>query len=147
MFNDSSKFYVIDSVVLPEVFQRVMEVKKLLQDGKCKTVNDAVKEIGISRSTYYKYKDSIFDFYNQKTNIITFMLLLDHVSGTLFRILEVIAKSNANILTINQNIPQNDSAMVSISIETTSMNREPGELIQTIKSLPQVKTLEIVTKF
>lgn len=147
MFNVKSKYYVVDSIVLPEVFQSVMEVKKLLQEGKRSTVNDAVKEIGISRSTYYKYKDSIFDFYNQKTNIITLILMLEHVSGTLSRTLEVIAKSNANVLTINQNIPQNDAAMVSISIETTAMNQEPGELIQRIKSLPGIKKLETITTF
>lgn len=147
MLGSDIKFYVVDSRVLPEVFLKVMEVKKLIQDGKKNTVNDAVKEIGISRSTYYKYKDSIFDFYNQKTNIVTLVLMLEHISGILSRALEVIAKSNANVLTINQNIPQNNEAMVSISIETFAMNEEIDTLINRIRDIPGVKKLEIMTNF
>jgi chorismate mutase len=139
------KYYVVDSRVLPEVYLRVMEVKRLLQDGVCQRVNDAVKKMGISRSTYYKYKDSIFDFYNHKSDILTLMVILDNITGTLFRVLDVIAKSNANILTINQNIPKDNAAMVSISIETIRMTEGMDHLVDKIKGLEGVRFLEIVS--
>jgi chorismate mutase len=140
------KYYIISSEALPEVFLKVMEVKRLLQEGKTDKINDAVKMVGISRSTYYKYKDTIFDFYDEKSDIITFVLMLDHVSGTLSRILDVIAKSNANILTINQNIPQSNVAMVSISIDTITMEQKVEDLLELIKHLPGVKSLRVVSK-
>ncbi|CDF58773.1 ACT domain-containing protein [Thermobrachium celere] len=142
MYN--KKYYVVESSVLPEVFIKVMEVKKLLNEGKFTRVNDAVKEVGISRSTYYKYKDSIFEFYENKTQILTLALILDHVSGILSKILDVVAKANGNILTINQSIPQEDFAMVSISIDTIALNQNPDELIDVIKNLPGVRKLQII---
>jgi len=142
MYN--KKYFVVESSVLPEVFIKVMEVKKLLNEGKFNRVNDAVKEVGISRSTYYKYKDSIFEFYENKTQILTLALILDHVSGVLSKILDVVAKANGNILTINQSIPQEDFAMVSISIDTIALNQNPDELIDVIKNLPGVRKLQII---
>jgi len=142
----NKKYYVVESSVLPEVFLKVMEVKKLLNQGNYNRVNDAVKEVGISRSTYYKYKDSIFEFYENKTQLLTLALLLDNVSGILSKILDVVAKANGNILTINQNIPQDDVAMVSISIDTIALNQNPDELIDIIKNLPGVKKIQIINK-
>ncbi|GFR35316.1 ACT domain-containing protein [Thermobrachium celere] len=142
MYN--KKYYVVESSVLPEVFIKVMEVKKLLNEGKFTRVNDAVKEVGISRSTYYKYKDSIFELYENKTQILTLALILDHVSGILSKILDVVAKANGNILTINQSIPQEDFAMVSMSIDTIALNQNPDELIDVIKNLPGVRKLQII---
>lgn len=142
----NKKYYVVESSVLPEVFLKVMEVKKLLNQGNYNRVNDAVKEVGISRSTYYKYKDSIFEFYENKTQLLTLALLLDNVSGILSKILDVVAKANGNILTINQNIPQDDIAMVSISIDTIALNQNPDELIDIIKNLPGVRKIQIINR-
>ncbi|MCX7951619.1 MAG: ACT domain-containing protein [Clostridiales bacterium] len=142
----NKKYYVVESSVLPEVFLKVMEVKKLLNQGNYNRVNDAVKEVGISRSTYYKYKDSIFEFYENKTQLLTLALLLDNVSGILSKILDVVAKANGNILTINQNIPQDDVAMVSISIDTIALNQNPDELIDLIKNLPGVRKIQIINR-
>lgn len=142
----NKKYYVVESSVLPEVFLKVIEVKKLLNQGNYNRVNDAVKEVGISRSTYYKYKDSIFEFYENKTQLLTLALLLDNVSGILSKILDVVAKANGNILTINQNIPQDDIAMVSISIDTIALNQNPDELIDIIKNLPGVRKIQIINK-
>lgn len=147
MTDNKEKYFIVDSNVLPEVFLKVMEVKRLLNEGRADKINDAVKIVGISRSTYYKYKDSIFDFYDEKSNIITFMLMLEHVKGTLSRIMDAIAKSNANILTVNQNIPQNNVAMVTISIETVTMDQKLEELLELIKQLPGVRSLRVVSKY
>lgn len=140
----NKKYYVVEAGVLPEVFIKVMEVKKLLNQGKYNRVNDAVKEVGISRSTYYKYKDSIFEFYENKTQILTLAMILDHISGVLSKILDVVAKANGNILTINQSIPQEDFAMVSMSIDTIALNQNPDELIDIIKNLPGVRKIQII---
>lgn len=148
MEDSKDKYYIVSSNVLPEVFIKVMQVKKILSEGSCEKINDAVKLVGISRSTYYKYKDSIFDFYDErKDNIITVMIMLEHVSGTLSKILDLIAKHNANVLTINQNIPQNNIAMVSLSIEVSNLDESIEELFDTIKDQLGVKSLRIVSKF
>lgn len=148
MEEDKDKYYIVSTSVLPEVFTKVMEVKKILNEGTCDKINDAVKQVGISRSTYYKYKDSIFDLYDErKDNIITVMIMLEHVKGTLSKILDLIAKHNANVLTINQNIPQNNIAMVSLSIEVSNLDESTEELFHTIESQLGVKSLRVVSKF
>ncbi|MEG0371150.1 MAG: ACT domain-containing protein [Clostridium sp.] len=148
MEENKDKNYIVKSSVLPEVFIKVMQVKQILSEGTCIKINDAVKTVGISRSTYYKYKDSIFDLYDErKDNIITVMLMLEHVKGTLSRILDLIAKHNANVLTINQNIPQNNMAMVSLSIEVSNLDESIEELFDSIKSQNGVKSLRMVSKF
>ncbi|WDC85551.1 hypothetical protein PL321_02080 [Caloramator sp. mosi_1] len=98
----------------------------------------------MSRSTYYKYKDSIFEFYENKTQILTLAMILDHISGVLSKILDVVAKANGNILTINQSIPQEDFAMVSMSIDIVALNQNPDELIDIIKNLPGVRKIQII---
>jgi chorismate mutase len=145
--NNKEKYYIVDASVLPEVFLKVMDVKRILNEGKYDKINDAVKVVGISRSTYYKYKDSIFDFYDEKSNIITFVLMLEHVSGTLSRILDAIAKSGANVVTINQSIPQDNIAMVTLSVETITMDQKIDELMELVKHLPGVKSLRVVSKY
>lgn len=145
MKNRDAKYYVVESSVLPEVYLKVMQVKAMLQQEACRSVNEAVKKIGISRSTYYKYKDSIYEFNDQKSNILTLMLMLDNITGTLFRILDALAASNANILTINQNIPKNNTAMVSLSIETMGMTDKIDVVLDRIKNLKGVRFIEIVS--
>lgn len=148
MEDNKDKYYIVSSSVLPEVFTKVMEVKKILNEGTCDKINDAVKKVGISRSTYYKYKDSIFDLYDErKDNIITVMIMLEHVKGTLSKILDLIAKHNANVLTINQNIPQNNIAMVSLSIEVSNLDESIEELFFAIEKQIGVKSLRVVSKF
>ena len=112
-------FFLVDSAILPEVFSKVIEVKKILSTGKVKTVNDAVKEVGISRSAFYKYRDYVFPFYEtSRGKVITLFFVVEDFSGILSSIINIIAEANANILTINQNIPINGLADVTISIET-----------------------------
>jgi chorismate mutase len=147
MVTNKEKYYIVDANVLPEVFLKVMDVKRILNEGKHDKINEAVKAVGISRSTYYKYKDSIFDFYDEKSHIITFVLMLEHVTGTLSRILDAIAKSGANVVTINQSIPQDNMAMVTLSVETITMDQRIDELMELVKQLPGVKSLRVVSKY
>ncbi len=140
-------YYIVNSSVLPDIFNKVMETKALLETGKAKTVNDAVKIAGISRSAYYKYKDYVFTFYERnKIKLVTISLMLEHVPGVLSSILDAIARARGSILTINQNIPMNGIAMVSISFETGLMDKDVEELLLEINHLPGVKQMDIVSR-
>ena len=140
-----SDYYLVEASVLPEVFIKVMEVKRLLETRKVKTINEAVTRVGISRSTYYKYKDSIYPFYEMSQGkIITLFIILEDIPGILSNILNSIASVNANILTINQNIPINGVANITISIETGDMDKNIEYLIEQIRGKEGVKRIEIL---
>lgn len=116
------QYYIVEAEALPEVFLKVAEAKRMLQIGKCRTVGDATRQVGISRSAFYKYKEAIQPFVDLKAgHIITFYAMLQDNPGVLSQVLSVFADSGANILTINQSIPTNGCATVTISAETSGM--------------------------
>ena len=125
------KYYIVDSAILPEVFDKVIEARTMLEKGEVRQVSEAVKRVGISRGTYYKYKDYVF-LPNQsmahRKAIISLMLHHDH--GVLSQVLNIMANANANILTINQNIPIQGRASVVISFDVEEMNIAIDELMQ-----------------
>lgn len=142
-----SVFFLVDSFILPEVFSKVIEVKKILSTGKIKTVNDAVREVGISRSAYYKYKDYIFPFYEtSRGKVLTLFFVVEDFSGILSSIINKIASANANILTINQNIPINGLADVTVSIETFEMKDDMQKLMREIEKIEGVRKCEILAR-
>ncbi|OPX44136.1 hypothetical protein CLHUN_19350 [Ruminiclostridium hungatei] len=142
-----SVFFLVDSVILPEVFGKVIEVKKILSTGRIKTVNDAVKEVGISRSAFYKYKDYVFPFYEtSRGKVITLFFVVEDFSGILSSIINKIAAANANILTINQNIPINGLADVTISIETFEMKEDIQNMMGEISKIEGVRRCEILAR-
>ncbi|PYG88812.1 ACT domain-containing protein [Ruminiclostridium sufflavum DSM 19573] len=142
-----SVFFLVDSFILPEVFSKVIEVKKILSTGKIKTVNDAVKEVGISRSAYYKYKDYIFPFYEtSRGKVLTLFFVVEDFSGILSSIIDRIASAKANILTINQNIPINGLADVTVSIETFEMKDDMQKLMTEIEKIEGVRRCEILAR-
>lgn len=141
----SSKYYIVEESALPEVFVHVAEAKRLLQTGEASTVNEATRLMGISRSAFYKYRDSVFPFQNMMSGrIITFQLLLKDMTGVLSSILSIFAQYGANILTINQTIPTNGCAMVTISAETTALSCTVEELLQRFSDLHGVVRAEIL---
>lgn len=116
------KYYIIEASALPDVFLKVAEAKRLLDTGEVATVNEATRRTGISRSAFYKYRDAILPFHNMMIGrIITFHLMLHDEPGVLSAILACFARWNANILTINQTIPTNSCALVTITAETAEM--------------------------
>lgn len=142
-----SVYFLVDSSVLPEVFSKVVEVKKILDMGVVKTVNDAVKEVGISRSAYYKYKDFIFPFYETSIGkVITLFFVLEDFAGILSEIINKIAAAKANILTINQNIPINGFADVTMSVETNNMVMSIKEMMNEISKIEGIKRQEILAR-
>ena len=135
------KYYLVAAEALPEIFIRVAEAKRMMQTGEADTVGAATKMAGISRSAFYKYKP----FNDMKSeHIITFYTLLKDVSGTLSSVLGVFAASGANILTINQSIPTNGCAAVTISAETSAMEKSLEQLITDISALDNVIKFEIL---
>jgi len=125
-----TKFYLVAADALPEIFLKVAEAKRMLHAGEVSTAGEAARQVGISRSAFYKYRDSVQPFNDMKTGrIITFYALLKDNPGVLSNVLSIFAGSGANILTINQSIPTNGCAAVTISAETSDMRESLEELI------------------
>ena len=143
----NSTYLLVDASVLPEVFSKVIEVKKILSRGKTKAVNEAVKEAGMSRSAYYKYKDFVFPFYEtSRGRVITLFFVVEDFSGILSSIINKVAQAKANIITINQNVPINGLADVTISIETAGMVKDIRELMDDIGLIEGVRRQEILAR-
>lgn len=139
------KFYIVNERSLPEIFKRVIEVKEIISLGKSKDVSDAIKTVGISRSTYYKYKDDIFPMAEEmKSKKVTLIILLSHKSGTLSKVLDCIAFYKGNILTINQDIPINSSANVTVTIDISHMEKSISQLAARLNSLPNVRSVKLL---
>lgn len=139
------KFLLVDSKVLPEIFVKVMEAKRLLQLGECKTTSEAAERTGISRSAFYKYKDHVLLIEEMgKDRVVTLFFLLLDQPGTLSRILAVLADDGANILTINQNIPINSLANVTITIRAKDMTKDLSTLLSELKNLQGVRNAEVI---
>lgn len=121
--NNEPKYYIIDAAVLPEVFRKVAEAKRLLATGEANTVNEATKLTDLSRSAYYKYRDTVMPFQSMASNqIVTFQLVLLDNPGILSGILNIFAQEKCNILTINQSIPSHGSAVTTIAAVTADMS-------------------------
>lgn len=119
---EKKQYFVVSAESLPEVFVKVAEAKRMLEVGEAGTVGQAAAMVGISRSAFYKYKDAVQPFQNMKTgHIITLYALLKDNPGVLSNYLSIFAIFGANILTVNQNIPTNGCAGVTISAETSEM--------------------------
>ena len=139
------KYYIVAANALPEVFIKVAEAKRMMQTGEADTVGDATRKAGISRSAFYKYKDSVQPFNDMKAeHIITFYGMLKDNTGVLSRVLSVFAQSGANILTINQSIPTNGCAAVTISAETSGMEQTLESLIAAVSGVEGVIRFEIM---
>ena len=139
------RFYLVDAQVLPEVFLKVVRAKELLASGEARSISAATRSVDLSRSAFYKYKDSVQPFNDMKAeHIITFYAMLKDNAGVLSRVLSVFASSGANILTINQSIPTNGCAAVTISAETSEMEESLEQLLSDVSGLDGVVRLEIL---
>lgn len=138
------KYYLVEAKMLPEIFIKVVQAKELLQTGEAATVGEATGELGISRSAFYKYKDAVTPFKDMKGGrIITFNITLLDKKGALSSVLSVFTDTGANILTINQSIPINGTALVTISAETTEMRITLEELLNELQYASGVRKVDI----
>lgn len=139
------EYYIVEASALPEIFLKVAEAKRLLSTGEATTVNEATRMTDISRSAFYKYRDSVLPFQNMMTGrIITFQLLLHDEAGSLSHILGIFAEKNANIITINSIVPTNGTAVVTISAETMDLSVQLEELLQELRECPGVIKAEVL---
>lgn len=122
-----------------------MEAKRLLDSERVMTIQEATDAVGISRSSFYKYKDDIFPFHeNNRGKTINFMMQMDDIPGLLSLVLSQIAKSHANVLTIHQTIPIGGIASITLGIEILPQTSEVSELIESIEALDGVHYLKIL---
>ena len=139
------RYYIVEANALPDIFRKVAEAKRLLETGETDKVNVATRAVGISRSAFYKYRDTISPFQNLMAGrIITFQMMLKDKAGVLSAILSIFANNGANILTINQSIPSGGRAMVTISAETGNLSCSLEELVHLIGGTQGVVKAEMV---
>lgn len=140
-----SKYFVLKQKAVPEVLLKVVEAKRLLESKRAMTVHEATEKVGISRSSFYKYKDDIFPFHdNAKGKTITFVLQMEDEPGLLSMVLKIVAEYSANILTIHQSIPINGLASLTMSIEVLPTTGDASAMIEKIEEQPGVHYLNIL---
>ncbi|QHE53124.1 ACT domain-containing protein [Pontibacillus sp. HMF3514] len=146
MAQNDDQFYLVRSDVLPESMQKTLEAKALLERGKVESVHEAVQQVDLSRSAFYKYRDAVYPFQAMvKEKIITLFFHLEDRSGTLSELLAMVAQSGCNILTINQTIPLQGKANVTLSINTSSMTMSIEQMLQNFNKLDFIDRVEIVS--
>lgn len=144
---NGDQYFIVKKKAVPEVLLKVVEAKRLLDSERVMTVQEATDAVDISRSSFYKYRDDIFPFYeNTRGKTITFLLQMDDKSGLLSKVLNQVAKNEANILTIHQSIPVNGIALVTISIEISPQTDSVSGLIEGIEAMDGVHYVKIVSR-
>lgn len=144
-FVDKPKYYIMDADVLPQVLHKVIKAKSGLTCGRYKSVNEATEAVGVSRSAFYKYRDALRPFYDTRADrIVTFLLLLEDMPGVLSQTLNTFADAGANIVTINQSVPADGRATVTISARTSKMHIPMDELQEKVRDIPGMVKIEIL---
>lgn len=143
---EDSKYYVVKQKALPEVLLKVAQVNKIIETKRM-SIAEATESVGISRSSYYKYKDDIFPFRdNVKGKTITFVLSMDDEPGILSVVLKTIAEYKANLLTIHQTIPVNGVASLTLSVDILPTMGDSAKMIEQIEQLSGVRYLKILSR-
>lgn len=138
------KYYVVKEKAVPEVLLKVLKAKRLM-DKEELTVQEATDRVGISRSSFYKYKDDIYPFHeNAKGKTITFILSMDDEPGLLSSVLSTIARYHGNVLTIHQTIPLNGVATLTISVEIEREKGDASAMMDTIEAMSGVHYFKIL---
>ena len=139
----NNKYLLVDKKILPSCYEKVIEARALLSSGKIKDVSEAAKQVGISRSTYYKYKDYVFKFNKENINKVLFSINTIDEKGVLSSILKVISECSGNIITINQEHPVDGSASIAIAIDVVELNVTIEEFKEKIKNISGVKQVSL----
>ncbi|MBO2534828.1 ACT domain-containing protein [Rummeliibacillus suwonensis] len=140
------RYYLVREDVLTDAMQKTLEAKHLLQTGAVTSIWDAVKQVDLSRSAFYKYRDAVFPFHSiVQERILTVFLQLEDRKGTLARLLSTVTDTHCNVLTIHQTIPIQGRANVTLSLDVTAMDVELDELLQNLKKLDFVESAEVIS--
>ena len=142
---ENKKFYMIKAKAVPEVLLKVVEVKRILDSDASVTIQEATERVGISRSSFYKYKDDIFPFHDHaRGRTVTFIIQMDDTPGILSDILKTVAGCKGNILTIHQSIPINGIATLTLSVEILSESGDVESLLTKLEHQNGVHYLKIL---
>ena len=142
---EKKKYYVVRERAVPEVLLKVVQAQKLLDSGKVQTVQEAAEQTGISRSSFYKYKDDIFPFHEEaKGKTITFIIQMDDAPGLLSNVLQTIAYYHGNILTIHQSIPINEIATLTLSVDVLAGEGDEELMVEEIEKITGIHYLKIL---
>lgn len=144
---ESAKYFVVRQKAVPEVLLNVVKAKELLESEKVATIQEAVDAVGISRSSFYKYKDDIFQFHdNSQGTTITLTFQMDDEPGILSDVLKIIADYKGNILTIHQSIPINGIASLSISVQILQTTGDVSQMIEEMEGQKGVHHVKVIAK-
>ncbi len=142
---EQRKLVIADLSVLPPVYHKVLKVKEILESGEAETVNEAADMADVSRSAYYKYKDYVFPF-NQMQGILTLLIAVIDIKGVLSDMLAFMSDAGCNILTINQNVPVNGVANITVTVQTENMRLSTDRLITGLQCVRGVRKVNILAK-
>ena len=138
-------YLIVEKSALPDYFLKVIEARRLLESGMCQQVSNACEQVGISRSTYYKYKDKILEpsllTVGRKASL---MLHLNHETGMLSKVLNALSSCNANILTITQSLPIHGKASIMLSIDLAQMNCSLERMIEDLRAIEGVENVRLL---
>ena len=140
-----NNYLIVHKSILPDYYEKVLEARRLMTSGKVKEVSQAVKQVGISRSTYYKYKDYLFepaDIEGERKAVLSMML--DHTPGVLSALLRCISDAGASVLTITQSLPIHDMASVTLSLDVSAMTLAMSELLEALTTTAGVDNVRLL---
>ena len=137
-------YVLVNADMLPEVYGKVLLAKEYLASGEAANASQAAKMAGISRSAYYKYKDGVFEYDPENSEeMATISLKLTDTKGVLFAVTNELYLVGANVLSINQRVPQNGVADVSVTMRIAEMTVSVEALIEKLKEVNGVRSVII----
>ena len=141
-----SNYLIVHKSILPEYYEKVLQCRHLMESGKTREVSQAVRQVGISRSTYYKYKDYIFEPSDiTGARKATFSLMLDHEPGLLSSLLATVSEMGASVLTISQSLPIHNKAAVTFSLDVSNVTESIDTLLERIAAIPGLDNLRLLS--
>lgn len=135
-------FYIVSSDSLPDVYNKVIFAKDLLSSGKAKNISEAIEIANISRSAFYKYRDSVFKMKDESPTRLDLSAILSDRAGVLSALSLMLSNFGANIITINQSEPKNNLANVSITIDIVGLNVSVDELLLSLKTIDGIISIK-----
>ncbi|MDN4607125.1 ACT domain-containing protein [Sporosarcina highlanderae] len=140
------QFYLVREDVLTESMLKMLEAKRLLASGEERTIQEATKRVGLSRSAYYKYKDTVFPFESiARERVLTIFIQLEDRKGSLALLLRVISEARCNVLTIHQTIPVQGRANITLSLDVTEMEIRMEEFMQRLKAPNFIDSVHLIS--
>ncbi|TDQ37973.1 ACT domain-containing protein [Aureibacillus halotolerans] len=145
MENKKAKYYLVREDILPEAARKTLQAKELLDRKKAATIHEAADRVGLSRSAFYRYKDAVYPFSTMvKEKIVSLFFHLHDQSGTLSKLLSIVAEFQCNVLTIHQTIPLQGMANVTLSMDITAINSDLGDMLDMLRTLDFVEKVELL---